>query len=61
MTGPGVICSSEHAFYNSLCTFNRTEEIVMPAERSGKIKENYEWKVRHSIYREMAFGYVHSE
>ena len=33
----------------------------MPAERSGKIKENYEWKVRHSIYREMAFGYVHSE
>lgn len=23
----------------------RTEEIVMPAERSGKIKENYEWKV----------------
>ena len=26
--------------------FNRNEEIVMPAERSGKIKENYEWKVR---------------
>jgi len=25
---------------------NRNEEIVMPSERSGKIKENYEWKVR---------------
>ena len=43
------ICSCEHSSYNSLCIFNRTEEIVMPAERSGKIKENYEWKVRQSI------------
>lgn len=29
-----------------LFTVNRNEEIVMPSERSGKIKENYEWKVR---------------
>lgn len=29
-----------------LFTANRNEEIVMPSERSGKIKENYEWKVR---------------
>ena len=24
----------------------RNEEIVMPSERSGKIRENYDWKVR---------------
>ena len=29
-----------------LFIFNRNEEIVMPSERSGKIKENYEWKVK---------------
>ena len=27
-------------------SFDRNEEIVMPSERSGKIRENYDWKVR---------------
>lgn len=36
MRSEAYIVSSSH----------RNEEIVMPSERSGKIRENYDWKVR---------------
>lgn len=41
---------SQFINYIGIYTVNRNEEIVMPAERSGKIKENYEWKVRIVLF-----------
>ena len=41
---PGTVMHGVN-FVISNSFFYRNEEIVMPAERTGWIKENYDWKV----------------
>ena len=50
-----VVCGSRASLeitktvYNYLicffCCYRRDEEIIMPAEHVGVVKENYQWKV----------------
>lgn len=53
-----IISLNKNLLINSLC---RNKEIVMPAEQTGLVRENYLWKVllKRGLGPDGVFNYVH--